>query len=131
MRRTGTCGTATVDYDDSVCAFQCHIPPLPGMHPQWSMACPDGMGGWTIVTGTGRVTEPPPKHDVVTVAGNLQAIAENLQRLWKRPVMIRIDDERKTVHEQTLTGSPEEMAEALGLELAKEKKEKKEKKARS
>jgi hypothetical protein len=131
MKRTGTCGTATVNYDDKVCAFQCQISLIDNVKAQWSMACPDGKGGWTITTGTGRVTEPPPKHDVVTVAGNLQAIAENLQRLWKRPVMIRIDDERKTVHEQTLTGSPEEMAEALGLELAKEKKEKKEKKARS
>jgi hypothetical protein len=32
------------------------------------------------VIGIGRVTEPPPKHDVVTVAGNLQALGLELAK---------------------------------------------------
>ena len=75
-----------------------------------------------MVTGTGHVADPPPKHFTVAVAGNLNAIAASLQRLWKRPVMIPVGAEGKVIRERTLTGSPEEMAEALGLELAPEKR---------
>jgi hypothetical protein len=118
-RRQGKCGGATVDYDDAVCAFQCKQIG-PGYKPEWSLVCPDGKGGWTTVTGTGLVVDEPPTEDTVVVAGNLLAIAEVLRQLWERPFTVPAGQEGKIVRRRALTGSPEKMAKALGLELGPE-----------
>jgi len=77
--------------------------------------CPDGKGGWTNTTGTGsKVT--PPKHAGVQVAGNLGAIAQMLGKTWKLKVSVPKELSQKTV-KRTLKGTPQEIAEALGLKL--------------
>jgi hypothetical protein len=89
----------------------------------WSMACPDGKGGWTFASGTGK-TQPSPQtpKDSIVVAGNLQASAVMLERLWKRPVAVPAKLKGTVVARRKLSGSHEEIAKALGLTVSDQKR---------
>jgi hypothetical protein len=87
------------------------------------MACPDGKGGWTISTGTGLTEPPKPRpKDSIVVAGNLQACAVMLERLWKRPVAVPAKLKGTVVARRKLSGSHEEIAKALGLTVSDKKR---------
>jgi len=52
----------------------------------------------------------------VSVAGDLDLIAESSAHLWKRPVTVHGNPTHQRI-ECTVKGSPEEIAHALGLKI--------------
>jgi hypothetical protein len=52
MQKTGTCGTATIQYDDN-CDWTCLCPSRKPC--TWFVQCPDGKGGYNTTSGTGLV----------------------------------------------------------------------------
>jgi hypothetical protein len=78
----------------------------------WEVKC-DG----TVFTGTGFKPPTPPKNPHVTLAGDLVACAEALQKAWKRRVIVPKELRGRKIRKRTLKGTPEEIAHALGLEL--------------
>jgi hypothetical protein len=111
-QKEGKCGTATVKYDER-CSWSCMCDPKQAC--QWEVACPDGKGGFTSTTGTGRVNGHV-SHPTVTVDGNLAALAAFLSKMWDRPVSAPSKVARERV-ERTVSGSQEEIVHALGLQL--------------
>lgn len=79
------------------------------------MICPDGKGGVIVTTGTGRVSQLPP-HPVWTFNGNLDVFAGMLSTAWQRKVIVP-ERLRGTRIRKRVEGTPEEIADALGLEL--------------
>ena len=77
----------------------------------WGVKCGD-----YITEGTGFNPEPP-KHPHLTVAGKLDAAAKILERIWKRRVTVPKELRGKKIRKRTIRGTPEEIAEALGLKL--------------
>ena len=112
-QQTQTCGKTTVEYDER-CTYTCTCGPKIGC--KWNVECPDGKGGWTNTSGTGMTTTTQPKYPTVQVAGNLDAIARSLTKMWKQKVTVPERLAAKRVR-RTLKGSPEEIAQALGLKL--------------
>jgi hypothetical protein len=110
---TQTCGKTTVTYDKR-CSYSCSCLPGAGCH--WTVSCPDGSGGSIDTSGTG-LTAQPPRYPSVTIVGNLEACARMLAKAWKRPVTVPPGLRGKTIRLRTLKGTPEEVAEALGLQL--------------
>jgi hypothetical protein len=108
-----TCGKTTIEFDDS-CGYCCNCGPTHGC--SWIVACPDGKGGLTYTRGTGLVAQPP-KSPVVSVGGSLAACAKILARIWRRPVIVPVKLRKKKIRGRRLTGTPAEMARALGLRL--------------
>jgi hypothetical protein len=113
MAKTGKCGTATVEYDDS-CSWLCSC--NPGQPCQWDVIC----GTKRVASGTGRVmgddgagTSRQPR---VTIEGTLDDAVVALEKLWGRGVSVPSEVRGEEVRE-TVTGTPEEMARALGLKL--------------
>ncbi|MGZ8798071.1 MAG: hypothetical protein ACXW2F_12060 [Thermoanaerobaculia bacterium] len=51
------------------------------------------------------------------ISGELAVCAKALGKLWKRAVIVPSNLRNKKVRTQTLKGTPEEIAEALGLKL--------------
>jgi len=115
-----TCGKTTVDYDDR-CAFSCNCTPKSGC--QWIVACP-GPGGKLIYTsGTGLVVSPPKtKRPHVTLSGELKICAKLLERHWKRRVTVPATLGSKRIRTRKFTGTPEEIARALGIKLGVRRK---------
>jgi hypothetical protein len=108
-----TCGKITVTYPGD-CSYVCYCTPESGCH--WSVTC----GTWTT-GGKGLVAERPGKPHV-TVAGKLEACANILQKQWKRPVSVPKNLRRKTIRKRTLRGTPEQIADALGLQLGSKRR---------
>ena len=108
-----TCGKTPVVYD-SRCSYSCSC--LPNAGCKWTVSCPDGAGGTFDTTGTG-LTAAPPRRPSVTVAGDLETCAKMLEKVWKRRVVVPVNLRNKRIRRRTLTGTSEEMAHALGLEL--------------
>jgi hypothetical protein len=71
----------------------------------------------TVFTGEGFKPPKPPKHPHVTVAGNLEAIAMALEKAWNRRVTVPEKLRGRIIRKRMLKGTPEEIANALGLEL--------------
>jgi hypothetical protein len=117
-RVSQTCGKTTISYEDT-CGYCCNCSPTAGC--SWIVGCPDGSGGLTYTSGTGLVVSPP-KFPVVTVAGSLQACAQILAKIWKRPVIVPVNLRTKTLRKRTLKGTPAEIAKTLGLELGSKRK---------
>jgi hypothetical protein len=111
-QKEGKCGTATVKYHET-CSWFCTCAPKLPCH--WEVECPDGEGGWTTTSGTGRVNGHV-SHPTVTVDGNLAALAAFLSKMWDRPVSAPSEVARERV-ERTVSGSQEEIVHALGLQL--------------
>jgi hypothetical protein len=108
------CGGTFLRYDSARCAFACTCPIK--VTCTWSVTCPDGAGGYLTTSGTGREVEPH-KIPALTLAGNLEACAYSLSKLWKRTVTVPEGLRGKKIRQRTLHGTPGEIAEALGLKL--------------
>jgi hypothetical protein len=113
-KNTATCGKTTVTYDER-CGYVCNC--IPGKPCDWTVSCPDGKGGWIDTTGTGLVVNLPTNPPTVTVAGRLALCAKALEKTWKRRVIVPVGLGTKTIRTRTLKGTPEQIAEALGLKL--------------
>jgi hypothetical protein len=103
-----TCGTTPITFPGE-CTYVCVCTPQGGCH--WSVTC----GDWTT-SGVGLTTEPP-RDPHVTIVGDLEVGAKILQKRWKRRVIVPRDLRGKTMRIRTLTGTPEQIAQALGLRL--------------
>jgi hypothetical protein len=71
----------------------------------------------TVFTGTGLTAPGGPKHPHVTLAGDLAACARILQQAWGRRVIVPPNLRRARIRRRTLRGTPEQIADALGLQL--------------
>ena len=112
MERIESCGTTLIRYPDE-CTYVCscgHVSPQGGSYCMWAVKC----GDW-ITGGTGRIKEPS-RHQRVKVDGKLVACAKLLERVWKRHVIVPKKVRGRTV-KRTCRGTPEQIAQALGLEL--------------
>jgi hypothetical protein len=114
-RTTQICGKTTVEYD-ARCDWTCNC--WAGKPCQWTVTCKDGQGGFYTTEGTG-LEEPggdPGHKPGVKVNGTLGGIAVGLSHMWDRPVNCPPDLGDKRVN-GAFEGSPEEIAQALGLVL--------------
>jgi hypothetical protein len=102
------CGSVTIRYP-SECAYTCWC----GSYGcRWQVKC-DG----TVFNGEGFTPPKPPKHPHVTLAGDLVACAEALQKAWGRRVIVPKELRGRTIRKRAIRGTPEDIAHALGLEL--------------
>jgi hypothetical protein len=116
MDQTGICGTATISYD-SDCDWVCTCSKGKCT---WFVQCPRVGGGTNTTSGTGLVRngssgDHRPK---VTVRGSVEGCAAALEKSWKRKVTVPKDMHGQRFRKRTVTGTPEEVAKALGLTLA-------------
>jgi hypothetical protein len=114
---TSKCGTNNVTYDEKQCTYTCYCQPGGCYGTQscsWAVSCPDGKGGWTTVSGTGRV-EGNLSDPKVTVAGTLEGLAINLSKMWGRRISAAKVGRTKKRIKRTLSGSKEEIARALSV----------------
>lgn len=102
------CGEVPITYP-STCSYVCYCTPNDGCH--WSVTC----GDWTT-GGKGLTSHHPPKVSA-TVAGPLLGIAKSFQKTWKRPVRVPAKLRRRKIRKRTVRGSPQQIAQALGLQL--------------
>jgi hypothetical protein len=58
----------------------------------------------------------------MAIAGALEACAKILQKNWKRPVKVPSALRGKRIRQRTSQGTPEDIAEALGLQLGSVRK---------
>ena len=107
------CGEITITFPAD-CSYVCYCTPESGCH--WSVTC----GDWT--TGGKGVIGQRPRHTHATVAGKLEACAKILEQRWKRPVIVPTKLSRRTILKRTFKGTPEQIAQALGLELGPKRK---------
>ena len=109
---TGVCGKATITYDTH-CAWLCWCGDS-GCH--WMLACP-GDDGAVYIDGEGRMKnsdgQPTPGPPKLTVAGDIEGCVYALEKFWKRPISVPRALRGKKLR-KTVTGTPEEMARALG-----------------
>jgi hypothetical protein len=112
------CGQVIQDNNpvDDPCGFACivHTHTDGTTSCEWSLDCGDGLPiNGTVDTGR---KHPKPLTGEVVVTGTLGAIASIFERMWRRPVSV---PERRRMEEisRRLKGTPEELAEALGLLL--------------
>lgn len=110
---TRTCGNKSINYP-SDSTFVCVCAPKGGKC-TYTVIFPNGGS----ITGTDLVAPPKPKPPHVVVSGSLQAIAVALERISKRHFVVPPTLRNKNVRMKTLRGTTEDMAEALGLEVAK------------
>ena len=104
------CGEVPITYPAD-CSYVCYCTPNGGCN--WAVTC----GDWT--TGGKGHTAQPPGRPHVTVDGKLEACAKILAKRWKRPVIVPTSLRRRTIRKRTLKGTPAEIAQALGLELGR------------
>lgn len=102
------CGQITITYPSN-CSYVCYCTPQSGC--TWAVTC----GDWT--TGGKGLTARPPRHSSTTVAGKLDGVAKSLQKTWKRRVIVPANLRRRTIRRRTFRGTPQEIAQALGLKL--------------
>ena len=117
MERIESCGSTTIRYPDE-CTYVCscgHVSPKGGSYCMWAVKC----GDW-ITGGTGLIKEPS-RHHHVKVDGKLEACAKILERVWRRRVSVPKELRGRRV-KRTLRGTPEHIAQALGLKLGSKRK---------
>lgn len=115
-QKEGKCGQATIKYDIR-CIYSC-VCDYRGC--KWSVECPGGEGGNTKTEGTSPPREDDSgddSRDWFAVAGDIRAVADALEERWKHRIKVPESMEGKELRRQTVTGTPEEMADALGLRL--------------
>ena len=103
-----TCGKITITYPAN-CSYVCYCTPQSGC--TWAVTC----GTWT--TGGKGLTSARPPRAQATVAGKLDALAKILAKRWNRPVTVPASYRRRTIAKRTLTGTPEQIADALGVKV--------------
>jgi len=109
----GKCGAATINYDEN-CTFIC-VQDKTGNH--WQVVCPSN-GGTFTTSGEGHEIS---SHPSVFVDGILGFAVLALSRVWGRPVTVPKELAKKRV-KRTLSGSQEEIAGTLGLQLGAKRK---------
>jgi hypothetical protein len=103
------CGSVTITYP-SECFYSCICA---GFGCSWMVKC-----NGTVFEGEGFIPPKPPKHPhVVTIAGELEACAEALQKAWNRRVSVPKQLRGQRIRKRTIRGTREEIVDALGLEL--------------
>ena len=102
------CGSVTIRYP-SECAYSCICG---AFGCRWYVKCGD-----VVFDGEGFVPPKPPKHPHVTIAGDLEACADGLQKAWNRRVIVPKELRGQKIQKRTIRGTPEEIAVALGLSL--------------
>ena len=109
MDKKQTCGTKTITYP-SDCSYSCVCPA--GSSPcTWTVTCGD-----TVFTGTGLTAQGHPNPQV-TLEGNISVLSKTLQETWKRRVIVPANLRNRSIRKRTLKGTPEQIANALGLQL--------------
>jgi hypothetical protein len=119
MENVQTCGKVTIRYP-SECTYVCYCVPGGGCH--WSVTC----GTWTT-SGVGLKPEGSsgtshPGLPSATLVGKLVDCAKILQKRWKRPVIVPAKLRGRKIRKRTVKGTPEQIAEALGLQLGSKRK---------
>ena len=104
------CGSKTIRYP-SECTYSCVCPGGSGPC-AWTVIC-----NGTVFTGTGLTAPSVPKHPHVTLAGDIAVCAKILQQAWSRRVIVPANLRRAKIRRRTFRGTPEQIAEALGLQL--------------
>jgi hypothetical protein len=116
-----TCGSRTIRYPGD-CTYSC--------------VCPGGSGpctytvtcGGTVFAGTGLTVSTDPGHPKfthVTLDGDISVLSKTLQEAWKRRVIVPANLRDQRIRKRTFRGTPEEIADALGLQLGPKIKGKK------
>lgn len=116
---TKTCGKMTITFDDG-CAYLCTCG-AKDTGCDFVTTCPDGKGGYNITIVSSPRTGSP-KSPVTTVAGGLEALAFALSSLSKRNVSVPERLVGNVVGKRTIRGTPQEVAEALGLTVGAKRK---------
>lgn len=110
-----TCGSKTITYPGD-CTYSCVCPGGNGPC-TWTVTCGNGPPisgtGLTAQGGNGR----HPKVPHVMIDGNLLVASKMLQETWKRRVTVPANLRNRTIRKRTLKGTPEQIADALGLKL--------------
>ena len=82
------------------------------------VVCPKAGGGITVTSGSGREISTVPS---VHIDGILGFAVVALSKAWGRPVSVPKEQAKKRI-KRTLSGSQEEIAQALGLRLGAKRK---------
>jgi hypothetical protein len=112
---TAKCGGTSVEYDEKQCSYTCECIRDNGCF--WSVTC-----GKITVNGTGLVKNHAAETSVTVAGGTLAMVAKNLERLWKRSVIVPSKLRKHRIGKRRVTGAPEEVAAALGLRLGPKRK---------
>jgi hypothetical protein len=97
---------------------------------EWAVWCPDN-GGWRITSGTSKPLASPGSGSAgdgrrpprVTLRGDLEACANAPGEVWNRRVTVPEDLRGLKIRQKrTVTGTPAEIATALGLTLARKRR---------
>jgi hypothetical protein len=106
-----TCGSRPIRYP-SECTYSCVCPAGSDVC-TWTVTCGDWTTSGTGLTASGHSSKPP--H--VTLDGNISVFAKTLQELWRRRVIVPASLRNRKIRARTLKGTPEQIADALGLQL--------------
>jgi hypothetical protein len=114
--KTQKCGSKTIRYPGE-CTYSCVCPGGNGPC-TWTVTCGDG----PPFSGTGLTLSQGenggyPKGPQVTLDGKLSVLSKMLQETWKRRVIVPANLRNRTIRKRTLRGTPEQIADALGLKL--------------
>ena len=108
-----TCGKITVTFPGD-CSYVCYCTPESGC--RWAVTC----GDWT--TGGKGLTAERPRQPHMTVVGTLGVCAKILEQRWNRRVIVPAKLRSRKIRKRTFRGTPEQIAQALGVELGPKRK---------
>lgn len=112
--KTQKCGGKTIRYPGE-CTYSCVCPGGSSVC-TWTVTCGNG----PPISGTGLTAEggnSRPKVPHVTLDGNLLVLSKMLQETWKRRVTVPANLRNRTIRKRTIKGTPEQIADTLGLKL--------------
>jgi hypothetical protein len=107
------CGKITVTFPGD-CSYVCTCTPNAGC--RWRVTC----GDWTT-GGTGLIAGHP-RQPHTSLVGKLEVCAKLLEQTWKRSVIVPAKLRRRRIPKRTFRGTPEQIAQALGLKLGPKRK---------
>ena len=114
------CGTTPITYP-SECTYVCVCTPSHGCN--WAVKCGDWTTGGQGLTAGVNEGRPHDHEPHVAVHGDLVIAAELLAKGWTRTVKVPEALRGKRItRKRTISGTPEEIAKALGLELGPKRK---------
>ena len=113
------CGTKTIDYPDN-CSYVCSCNANPPGGCTWAVTCGENVFSGTSLTASDPGSPQPPRRPHVTIDGSLDLCAKLLEQIWNRPVIVPAGV--KGMVKRKLSGTPEQIAKKLGLELGPQRK---------